>query len=150
MKKYTNELAVGIFVFFGLICLAYITVRLGDMEFFASEGYTLSAGFNSVNGLRVGSSVEIAGVNIGTVVGINLDTENDFRALVKMRIHNEIQISDDVIASIKTSGLIGDKYVSLLPGGSSSMLKDGDMITETTPLFDLEDLIGKFVAPGVN
>lgn len=148
MKKYNNELSVGIFVFFGLLCLAYLTVKLGNMEIFSNEGYTLTASFNSVSGLREGGSVEIAGVTVGKIVKITLEPDNDYRARVEMRINDNVNFGDDVIASIKTSGLIGDKYVNLSPGGSPDILEDGDEITETTPLFDLEGLIGKFIAPG--
>ena len=150
MKKYKNELVVGIFVFVGMLCLAYLTVKLGNMEVFSQKGYLLSASFNSTTGLRVGSSVEIAGVDVGKVVKISLEPENDFRARVEMRIHENVRFGDDVIASIKTHGLIGDKYVNLLPGGSTVLLDNNDEISETTPMFDLESLIGKFVAPGAN
>lgn len=149
MKKYRNELSVGIFVFIGLLCIAYLTVRLGKMEIFSNEGYVLTASFDTVSGLRNGSSVLIAGVPVGKVVKISLDPENFCRAKVEMKIDDNIRFGDDVIASIKTSGLIGDKYVNLSPGGSSTILDDGDEITETTPMFDLENIIAKFVAPGV-
>ncbi len=148
MKKYSNELSVGVFVFFGLLCLAYLTVKLGNLELFSNEGYTLYASFNSVSGLRTGGTVEIAGVTVGKVVNITLDQNNDYRARVEMRINDKVRFGDDVIASVKTSGLIGDKYVNLSPGGSTTILEDGDDITETTPMFDLEGLIGKFIAPG--
>lgn len=149
MKKYSNELSVGIFVFIGLLCIAYLTVRLGKMEIFSNEGYVLTASFDTVSGLRNGSSVLIAGVPVGKVVKISLDPKNFYRAKVEIKIDDNIRFGDDVIASIKTSGLIGDKYVNLSPGGSSSILNDGDEITETTPMFDLENILAKFVAPGV-
>ena len=149
MKKYRNELSVGIFVFIGMLCLAYLTVKLGKLELFSNEGYTLYASFNSVSGLRTGSNVEVAGVNVGKVVNITLEPARDFRALVEMRIHDKFRFGDDVIASVKTQGIIGDKYISLSPGGSDDFLEDGDEISDTTPIFDLEDLIGKFIAPGV-
>lgn len=149
MKKYSNELSVGIFVFLGLLCIAYLTVRLGKMEIFSNEGYVLTASFDQVTGLRNGSSVLIAGVPVGKVVSIRLEPENYFRARVEMKIDDKVRFGDDVIASIKTSGLIGDKYVNLSPGGAPDPLEDGDEITETTPMFDLENLIAKFIAPGV-
>lgn len=150
MKKYGNELSVGIFVFIGLLCIAYLTVRLGKMEIFSNEGYMLTASFDQVTGLRNGSSVLIAGVPVGKVVSISLDPENFYRAKVEMKINDKYRFGDDVIASVKTSGLIGDKYVNLSPGGSSDILEDGDEIVETTPMFDLENLIAKFIAPGVS
>jgi phospholipid/cholesterol/gamma-HCH transport system substrate-binding protein len=148
MPKYQHELSVGIFVFTGLLCLAYLTVRLGSLEFFRNTGYTLTASFNSVSGLREGSSVEIAGVTVGKVSLLRLEPENSYRARIEMWIDDKIRIGDDVIASIKTHGLIGDKFVNLSPGASTIMLQDGDEIIETTPMFDLEGLIGKFIAPG--
>lgn len=150
MKKYSNELSVGIFVFIGLLCIAYLTVRLGKMEIFSNEGYVLTASFDQVTGLRNGSSVLIAGVPVGKVVSISLDPENFYRAKVEMKINDKFRFGDDVIASVKTSGLIGDKYVNLSPGGSPDILEDGDEIVETTPMFDLENLIAKFIAPGVS
>lgn len=150
MKKYSHELSVGIFVFIGLLCTAYLTVRLGKMEVFSNEGYMLTASFDQVTGLRNGSSVLIGGVPVGKVVSIKLEPENFYRARVEMKIDDSIRFGDDVIASIKTSGLIGDKYVNLSPNSSTEPLKDGDEITETTPMFDLENLIAKFIAPGVS
>lgn len=149
MKKYSNELTVGIFIIFGLLCLAYLTVRLGQMELFSNKGYELNASFDSVAGLRNGSSVLIAGVPVGKVTSISLDADNFYRAKVSMKIDDRVRFGDDVIASIKTSGLIGDKYINLSPGGSPDLLEDGDEITETTPMFDLENLIAKFITPGV-
>lgn len=149
MKKYSSELSVGIFVFISLLCLAFLTVRLGKMEIFSNEGYMLTASFDQVTGLKNGSAVVIAGVPVGKVVSISLEPDNFFRARVEMKIDDKIRFGDDVIASIKTNGLIGDKYVNLSPGGASDPLEDGDEITETTPMFDLENLIGKFIAPGV-
>lgn len=149
MKKYNSEIIVGIFVLIGLLCLGYMTVRLGKMDVFGNTGYTLTAKFESVTGLRNGASVEIGGVSVGKVTGISLDP-SDYRAAVSIRILNDqIELSDDVIASIKTSGLIGDKYVSLSPGGSTAMLHDGDEITETLPPIDIENLISKYVFGGV-
>lgn len=150
MKKYSNELSVGIFVFLGLLCLAYLTVRLGKMEVFSNEGYVLTASFDQATGLRNGSAVLIAGVPVGKVVSITLDADNFYRAKVEMKINDGVRFGDDVIASIKTSGLIGDKYINLSPGGSHELLGDGDEITETLPMFDLENIIGKFIAPGVD
>lgn len=150
MQKYKYELAVGVFAFLGLVCLAYLTFRLGNLELFADKGYRVYAKFNSAGGLRTGSSVEIAGVKVGEVVDIALDIKEDYRAKVTMRIQDEVRFGDDVIASIKTYGLLGDKYVLLSPGGSEAFLEDGDEISETTPLFDLEGLISKFITPGVD
>ena len=139
---------IGVFVVIGLACTAYLTIKLGRMEILGDNGYTVSARFTSVAGLRVGASVEIAGVSIGRVSGIHLDT-NDYMARVDLHINEGVPISEDSMASVKTSGLIGDKYISITPGGAEETLKPGSVITDTEPTLDLESLIGKVVFGGV-
>lgn len=114
--SFSKEAAVGFFVMLGLVCVAYLTVKLGRMEVFHSEGYVLTASFNSVSGLRPGAEVEIAGVRVGRVKSIRLDDKQP-RAIVELQLGDNVHLTDDVIASVKTSGLIGDKYISLEPGG---------------------------------
>ena len=145
---FAKESIVGVFVVLGLICVSYLTIKLGRMEVFDSSGYTVTARFSSVTGLRMGASVEIAGVAVGRVTSIRLDPET-FMADVDLRINDGVSLSDDVMASVKTSGLIGDKYISIAPGGSDTLLKNGDTITDTEPTLDLESLIGKVVFGGV-
>lgn len=145
---FAKESIVGIFVILGLVCVGYLTIKLGRMEVFDSGGYTVTARFTSVTGLRTGANVEIAGVPIGRVTTIRLDPDT-FLADVDLRINDGIKLSDDVMASVKTSGLIGDKYISIAPGGSDTLLKNGDTITDTEPTLDLEALIGKVVFGGV-
>jgi len=147
MKKYSLEFSVGVFVLVGLFCLGYLTVKLGKFEIFGSSNYTISASFASASGLKTGSNVEIAGVQVGRVTRIGLD--NNYRALVTMQIRRDISLSDDSIAAIKTSGLIGDRYISISLGGSSHFLSDGDEIEETQSAIDIEELISKFVFGGV-
>ncbi len=143
MKKYSIELFVGIFVLIGLLCVAYLTIRLGKMDLFNEKGYTLTAKFASTTGLRSGADVEVAGVSIGKVTKIELNPK--FESLVHMRIRDGIVLSEDTGASVKTSGLIGDKYISLSPGGLKETLGNNDEITETTGSIDLEALISKYV-----
>lgn len=145
---FAKESIVGVFVVLGLVCVSYLTIKLGRMEVFDSSGYTVTARFSSVTGLRMGASVEIAGVAVGRVTSIRLDPET-FMAEVDLRINDGVSLGDDVMASVKTSGLIGDKYISLAPGGSDTPLKDGDTITDTESALDLESLIGKVVFGGV-
>lgn len=147
MKKYSLEFSVGIFVLIGLACLGYLTVKLGKMEVFANDGYTVKAKFASITGLKVGASVEIAGVPVGKVTHIRLN--DDYYAQVNMQLDNSVKLSDDSIASIKTSGIIGDKYISISRGGSSTVLTNGDDLTETESAVDLEALISKYVFGGV-
>jgi phospholipid/cholesterol/gamma-HCH transport system substrate-binding protein len=148
MNRSLVEIGVGIFVLIGIICVGYLTVRLGKMEWFGVDSYSVSAQFQSVSGLNNGASVEVAGVQIGKVDSISLDKE-EMAAVVKMKIQKGVVLTDDVIASIKTAGLIGDKYIKLTPGGSDEILKSGDMIIETESAIDLEELISKYVFGGV-
>ena len=145
---FAKESIVGVFVVLGLVCVSYLTIKLGRMEVFDSSGYTVTARFSSVTGLRTGANVEIAGVPVGRVTSIRLDPQT-FMADVDLRINDGVNLSDDVMASVKTSGLIGDKYISLAPGGSDTPFKNGDTITDTEPTLDLEALIGKVVFGGV-
>ncbi len=141
-------MAVGIFVLAGLICVGYLTVRLGKMELFGDDYYSVNARFQSISGLKPDAAVEIAGVQVGQVDSITLDPEEQV-ALVKIKIQKDVILNDDVIASVKTSGLIGDKYIKLSPGGSEIILKPGDTIIETESAIDLEELISKYVFGGV-
>ena len=145
-----KELAVGIFVVLGLICVGYLAIKLGRMELLSGEGFQLTAKFNSVSGLRAGADVEMAGVPVGRVASITLDSKNSgVQALIVLRLNKDFHLSEDTIASIKTSGLIGDKYISLSPGGADKILKSGDEIEETESAVDLESLIGKYAFGGV-
>jgi len=144
MKKSSTDLIVGIFVLVGILCVGYLTVKLGKMELIGGNYYSLFARFQSASGLKPGASVEIAGVPVGRVDAISLDKKR-MAAQVELRIRKDVQLSDDVIAAIKTSGLIGDKFIKLSPGGSDEILKPGGMITETQSAIDLEELISKYV-----
>lgn len=147
MKRSSVEIAVGIFVLIGILCVGYLTIRLGKMELLGDNHYPLLARFETVSGLKSGGMVEMAGVEIGTVDSISLDKEREI-AIVKLKILKGLSLTDDVIASVRTSGLIGDKYIKITPGGSDVVLKPGDMIIETESSVDLEELIGKYVFGG--
>lgn len=144
MNKTSVETAVGLFVLIGLVCVAYMTIKLGKMEWFGDNYYTLDAQFDSVSGLKAGAQVDMAGVEIGQVEGIRLDNQRQV-AIVRLKIQKGVQLFDDVIASVKTSGLIGDKYIKLTPGGSGRVLEAGDMIIETESALDIEELVSKYV-----
>jgi len=137
------EMAVGIFVLIGIICVGYLTLRLGKMELIGGNHYTLNARFQSVSGLKAGAQVELAGVEVGQVDAIDLDPVQQV-AVVTLKIDKEVELTDDAIASVKTSGLIGDKYVNITPGGSDEILTSGDTITETESALDIEALISKY------
>lgn len=143
MKKYTLETSVGIFVFVCLLCVGYLTVKLGKLDLLGGQNYTVQARFTSVSGLKAGSSVQMAGVPVGSVGDIHLDPKR-LDAVVELQLRKDIRLTDDTIASIKTSGLIGDKYISLSPGGSDIYLEPGDMIIDTESALDIEALISKY------
>jgi phospholipid/cholesterol/gamma-HCH transport system substrate-binding protein len=147
MKKTSIEAAVGIFMLIGIICVSYLSIRLGKLEWGGDKYYPVFARFQSVSGLIAGAHVELAGVHIGTVDSISLDPKR-LVAVVELKIQKGVILSDDVIASVKTSGLIGDKYIQLVPGNSDSVLKPGGMITETESAVDIEALISKYVFGG--
>lgn len=148
MKKASIETAVGLFVFIGILSVGYLTVKLGKMEILSRDYYHLTAYFESVSGLKVGASVEMAGVPIGKVEAIALDAER-LTAEVRLKLQSDVIVTDDTIASVKTTGLIGDKYIKLSPGGSELVLKPGETIIETESALDIEELISKYVFGGV-
>ena len=144
MKKYAMETAVGIFVVIGLFCVGYMTVKLGNVGLLGDDSYSLFARFTSVSGLRTGSSIQMLGIEIGRVDTLTMDQENQM-AVVEFRINKGIKIYDDAIASIKTEGLIGDRYVSIDPGGGTDeLLQPGGTITETESPTDIQELISKY------
>jgi phospholipid/cholesterol/gamma-HCH transport system substrate-binding protein len=137
-----TDILVGIFVLVGLICLGYLAIRLGKLEVFGAQGYVVFADFVSVAGLKLGDPVEIAGVRVGRVEGMGLA---DDRARLRLRISDAVKLQEDVIASVRARGLIGDKFVLLAPGGSDKLIAPGGRIRETESPPDIPDLIGKFV-----
>jgi phospholipid/cholesterol/gamma-HCH transport system substrate-binding protein len=143
MKKYSMETTVGVFLVIGLLCVGYLTVKLGDVTLLGDGYSSFFARFTSVAGLRTGSSVEIFGIEVGKVGKLTMDQESQM-ALVEVRIKKDVIIYKDAIASIKTAGLIGDKYIQIDPGGSEEVVKPGGIISETTSPMDIEELISKY------
>jgi phospholipid/cholesterol/gamma-HCH transport system substrate-binding protein len=142
MKKFDLELAVGLFIIAGILCLGYLSIKLGKIEIVGKKGYEIYAVFSNIGGLKVGSTIEIAGVNVGRVTSIALD---NYQAHVVLNFPNGLKIQEDAIASVKTRGLIGEKYIEVTPGGSEEIIKPGGRILETQPSVDVEELISKFV-----
>ncbi len=136
------ELTVGVFVLIGILCLGYLTIKVGKMEIMGGSGYEIKAVFSNVGGLSTGSDVTIAGVRVGSVIRIEL---LDYNARVTMRIFEGVKIQEDAIASIKTKGLIGEKYIEISPGGSETALLPGETLRDTQPAVDIEELISKYV-----
>ena len=144
MKRFSLEMAVGMFLVAGFVCAAYLSIKLGNLNLFGDNTYTIEADFTTVTGLKAGAAVEIAGVKIGRVSSITLDP-GSYQAHVKMAIQNGVQIQEDSIASIRTSGIIGDKYVNISPGGSPERIQPGGKISETESAVILEELLSKYI-----
>lgn len=142
MNNRNIELLVGCFVLLGLAAVLYLALQIGGARVFGGDTYQLNAEFSSAAGVSEGSRVEIAGVPVGTVKQIQLN--DDFYAVVTLELPKSLELDDDTIASIKTSGLIGDRYIRLSPGGSGIPLEAGDEIFDTESALDIESLIGKF------
>ncbi len=142
MKRFNLEVTVGLFVVLGLCALAYLSVRLGQLQVGRGNTYDLTAVFPTVAGLRDGATVEVAGVQVGRVQDIKLA---DYAAVVTLRLDKQVKLQDDAIASIRTRGLIGEKYVRITPGGSERLLTAGGRIREVEPPIDIETLIGHFI-----
>ncbi len=141
-KKFTIEFIVGIFVIFGILCFAYLSINLASIKIFKNNFYTVTAKFDNISGLLVGAPVEIAGVRVGEVSKISLDNTS---ALLSLSINNGIELRDDDIASIRTKGIIGEKYVKILPGGADDVIKADGRLSETESAVDLEEIIGKVI-----
>lgn len=149
MKRGGLELLVGIFVLLGLAAVAYLTLKLGSGSLVGGDTYLVEARFANAGGLHNGSSVLVAGVTVGRVEGVRIDPA-DFSAIATLRVLSGLKLPTDSMASIKTSGLIGDKFVSLSPGADEACLEPGARITMTESAVDLESLIGKMAFGSVN
>lgn len=142
MRKFDLELSVGIFLLAGILSLAYLSIKLAKMEVIGGSGYVLVAHFADIGGLKAGSSIVIAGVEVGRVKSISME---DYEAKVVLLLPPEVEIQEDAIASIKTKGLIGEKFIQITPGGSDIIMQSGERIRETQPAIDMEALISNFV-----
>jgi len=142
MSRYNLEVSVGIFVLAGMLALGYLSIRLGKLEVLGSSGYEVTAEFSDIGGLKNGAEVEIAGVEVGRVTDISL---KDYQAQVKLRMKPGVKLQDDAIASIKTKGLIGEKFVQITPGGSEKEVVQGGVLHETESAIDFERLISNYI-----
>jgi len=143
MKRENLEIAVGIFVLIGIIALGYLSFKLGKIDFLSGGYYTLYAEFDKVGGIKKGSVVEIGGVPVGSVEKVTLN--NKYQAVVELKILSSIKLPDDSIASVRTKGLIGEKYIQITPGGSEQYLAQGGKIRETESSIDIEEVLSKYV-----
>jgi phospholipid/cholesterol/gamma-HCH transport system substrate-binding protein len=141
-KKYDVELMVGTFVLLGVLALGFLSIRLGKLDVVGKAGYTVYAEFTNAGGIKTGDNVEIAGVEIGKVKSILLV---NYTARTELWIKKGVNLQDDVIATIKTKGLIGEKFIQVTPGGSERLLTDGGKIRDTQSAIDIEELLSKYV-----
>ncbi len=142
------EFFAGLFVLVGLVAVLYLALQVGSARFFKNDSYQLQARFSSAAGVNSGSRIEIAGVRVGTVRSVVLN--DDFFAIVTLELPRTIELDDDTIASVKTAGLIGDRYINLSPGGSGFPLEPGDTIVDTESALDIESLISRFAMGGID
>lgn len=149
MKKTNLELAVGVFVLLGIAAVAYLTIQLGSGSMIGGQTYLVEARFANAGGLHPGGSVQLSGVTVGRVEGVRMDP-SDYSAIATLRISSQLQLPTDSMASIKTAGLIGDKYVSVSPGADETFLTPGTRIVMTESAVDLESLIGKMAFGSVD
>ena len=142
MERVRVNIVVGLFMVLGIVALGYLSIQLGRVSFLGGRGYVVLVDFPSVGGLKAGSTVEIAGVEIGRVDSIGLD---NYQARVKLRVQEGVKLQEDSIASIKTKGLIGEKYVRISPGGSDKIIQPGGKIREVEAPVDFEELLSKYI-----
>lgn len=144
MDKRKIEFYVGLFVLIGGLCVAYLFIVLGEINLIKSSQYQVTGLFDSVSGLKVGARVEMAGVKIGSVSQISIDPE-DLIARVELSIDKDFKLSEDSIASVKTSGIIGEKYIDISPGGSEVYIQPGDELFDTESALDIESLVRQLI-----
>ncbi|MBV8969396.1 MAG: outer membrane lipid asymmetry maintenance protein MlaD [Verrucomicrobia bacterium] len=148
MKQSSVELSAGVFVLLGLLAIVWFSIQAGARIPIGASTYMIKARFSNVGGLKTGSQVFLAGVPIGRVEGIDLNSQ--FNAIVHMQVNKDVQLPSDTIASIRTSGVIGDKFVTLSPGSDTQNLTPGSTITDTESAVDLESLISRFAFGSVS
>lgn len=144
MNRIKTETVVGLFLLVGLVAVALLAVKLGGIGDFDNDHYVLQARFTSTSGLKVGSDVEVAGVVVGKVKRISLDPE-EYESVVEISLPNAVEVQEDAIASVRSTGLIGGKFIKISPGGADELLQVGDEIAETESAVNLEELIGKYM-----
>ena len=144
MKKINLELIVGLFMIVGFIAFAFISVKFGEFSIFSrGQNYLIKAEFDGISGLKRGANVSMSGVIIGKVSKITLNSDD--KAQITLEINKDVKVTDDAIASVKTQGIIGDKYIRISQGGSDELLNNGDSITETESAIDLEEMVSKYI-----
>ena len=143
-EKQHTEILVGIFILIGIITITFLALRMGDFGLLNNTQYIIKAEFTSASGLKKGAHVEMAGVSVGKVKNIIFNPET-YLAEVFIAIENNIKVPEDSTASIRTAGIIGDKFLKISPGGSEIIIEKNMSIVETEPSINLEELISKYI-----
>jgi phospholipid/cholesterol/gamma-HCH transport system substrate-binding protein len=145
MNRVLVDFWVGLFVVAGIGALMFLALKVGSMNTLNStDTYEVSADFDNIGGLKARAPVKSAGVVVGRVAEIGFDSKN-YQAVVMLRLNKQYRFPKDTSASIMTSGLLGEQYIALQPGGDSVNLKAGDKIQITQSAVVLENLIGQFL-----
>jgi len=139
-----DELIVGAFLLAGLVAMVWLALTLGAISPFKHDEYRLVALFVSSSGLKEGAAVEVGGVKVGRVTRIELDPES-YRSRVEFTLPTNVDIQEDAIASVRTAGIIGDKFLKISPGGSDMILEPGDMLYDTESSISIEELVSKYI-----
>lgn len=148
MNNSRLEIGVGIFLVLGFVAFGWLAMQLGEVPWLSSSRtYTVYADFDNISGVKSGAEVQIAGVTVGSVTGLELNKYDQARA--ELQLNKDIKLAKDSIASVKSQGIIGDKLIQLTPGGDEELYKAGDVIVDTESSVDLESLISKFAFGGV-
>jgi phospholipid/cholesterol/gamma-HCH transport system substrate-binding protein len=143
MKNTFVDIFVGLFLIAGFVALGWLAFQLGEVPWITgSRYYTINAEFSNISGVNSGADIQVAGVKIGTVRELSLN--EDAYAIVAMQIAKDVKIPVDSIASVKSKGIIGDKFIQITLGGDEEVFNEGDTLTETESAVDLESLISKF------
>ena len=144
MKRFNVEYAVGLFMLAGLLSLFWLAMELGGVSSNGNDSYILRARFVSASGLKPGADVELAGVVVGQVKRVSFIAD-DYQAEVEMSLAKEVRLQEDAIASIRSTGIIGGKFLKITPGGSDILLSANDLIRETESSVNFEELLSKYI-----
>ena len=137
------EITVGVFLVMGFLALGWLAMQLGEVSWLTgAKSYTLNAEFSNISGVKLGADIQISGVTIGKVRQLHLNEDN--LAMVAMQVDKGVKVPVDSIASVKSQGIIGDKFIQITLGGDETAYQPGETIVDTESAVDLESLISKF------
>jgi len=144
MQSYRKiEVIVGMFVVLGILAMAWMAIKLGQVGGLGASGYTISATFEDAGGLRAGADVMLAGVSIGRIASVSLKNQDE--AYLTLEIQDGVELTSDAIAAVRTKGIIGERYVRITQGADDDTLAEGDELEETESAINIEDLISKYI-----